>query len=50
MTIPYQHPLSNKISRLLAKYTIKTIPFPVRKNVRMLRQVKDKLGLKVTGI
>jgi hypothetical protein len=48
--LPYQHCVTNKISRLLAKYNIKTIHIPTRKSIHMLSSVKDKLGLKVPGI
>jgi hypothetical protein len=48
--IPFQQAVLNKISRLLAKHNIKAIHIPVKKNIHMLRPVKDKLGLKVAGI
>jgi len=35
---------------LLSNYNIKTIHIPARKNIHLLRPVKDKLGLKVAGI
>jgi hypothetical protein len=35
---------------LLAKYNIKTIHIPVKKNMHMLRPIKDKLGLKIADI
>jgi hypothetical protein len=46
----YQQVISNRISKLLAKYNIKEVHIPVKKNMHMLRPVKEKLGLKVTGI
>jgi hypothetical protein len=48
--LPYQHYVTNKISRLLAKRNIKTIHIPDRKSIHMLSSVKNKLGLKVPGI
>jgi hypothetical protein len=48
--IPLHSPVLNKISRLLGKYSIKTVHIPVRKNFSFVRPVKDKLGLKVAGI
>jgi hypothetical protein len=48
--IPYHKTITNKISRLLAKYNIKTIHIPQTKNMHMLRPVKDDLGLKVPGV
>jgi hypothetical protein len=41
--------VSNKISRLLTKYNIKTIHILV-KNIHMLRPIQDKLGLKVASL
>jgi hypothetical protein len=46
----YQSAVCNKISRLLSKHSIKTIPIPVKKDIHMVRPIKDKLGLKVAGI
>jgi hypothetical protein len=48
--LPYQRSVSNKISRLLNKYNIKTGNIPARKNMHLLRPVKDNLGLRVAGI
>jgi hypothetical protein len=42
--------ITNKISRLVAKYNIKTVHIPQKKNIHMLRPVKDDLGLKVPGV
>jgi hypothetical protein len=42
--------MSNKISRLLARHNIKTVHIPKKKNIHMLRMVKDDLGLKVLGM
>jgi hypothetical protein len=47
--LPYQQVITNKISRLLAKYNTRTFHVP-RKNIYMLRPVKDDLGLKVPGV
>jgi hypothetical protein len=41
--------VSNKISRLLARHNIKTVHIP-KKNIHILRMVKDDLGLKVPGV
>jgi hypothetical protein len=48
--LPYQQAITNKISRLLAKHNIRTIHIPIKKNIHMLRPVKDDLGLKVRGV
>jgi hypothetical protein len=48
--LPYQQAITNKISRLLAKHNIRTIHIPKKKNIHMLRPVKDDLGLKVPGV
>jgi hypothetical protein len=48
--ILFQKAVSNKISRVLAKYNIKTIHILVKKNIHMLRPIKDKLGLKLAGV
>jgi hypothetical protein len=48
--LPYQQTITNKISRLLAKHNIRTIHIPKKKNIHMLRPIKDDLGLKVLGI
>jgi hypothetical protein len=48
--IPYMQTVSGKISRLLAKYNIKTVHQLARKTNTMLRQVKDSLGRNVPGI
>jgi hypothetical protein len=48
--LPCQRSVTNSNSRLLAKYNIKTIHIPARKNIYMLRSAKDRLGLKVLGI
>jgi hypothetical protein len=45
--LPYQQAITTKISRILTKYNIKTIHVPRKKNIHMLRPVKDDLGLKV---
>jgi hypothetical protein len=41
------HFISNKISRLLAKYKITTVHIARKKNIHMLRSVKDNLGLNI---
>lgn len=48
--LPFQHYTSNRISRLLAKHSIRTIHIPARRNIHMLGTVKDNLGLKVPRI
>lgn len=48
--IPYQQSVCNKITRLLVKCNIKAIHICVKKNIHMLRAIKYKKGLKVTGI
>jgi hypothetical protein len=48
--LPYQHYVTNKISRLLDKHNIKTIHIPAIKSIHMLGSVKDKFDLKVPGI
>jgi hypothetical protein len=47
--LPYQGAASHKVSRLLDKFNIQTVHIPT-KNIHLLRQVKDKLGLRTTGI
>jgi hypothetical protein len=42
--------VSNKISRLLTKYNIKTVHVPKKKNRQLLRTTKDDLGLKIPGV
>jgi hypothetical protein len=42
--------VTNKISRLLAKYIMKTNHILARKNIHMLRAVEDILGLNVPSI
>jgi hypothetical protein len=45
--LPYhQHTASNKISRLLGKYNIKTIHVLIKKSISTLHSLKDNLGLK----
>jgi hypothetical protein len=46
-TIPYMRIISGKISRLLAKYNIKMIRWPVKKSNR---SAKDNLGCNVPGV
>jgi hypothetical protein len=41
---------TNKISRLLFKYDIRTINVPAKKTCHMLRPVKDDPGLKIPGV
>jgi hypothetical protein len=48
--LPYQKAVTNIISRLLAKCNTKTVHIPRKKNMIMLRPVKDDLGLKVRGM
>jgi hypothetical protein len=42
--------LSYCSSRLLAEHNIKTIHNPAKKNIYLLRPIKDKLGMKVASI
>jgi hypothetical protein len=48
--LPYQQAVFNKIIRLLFKHNIKIIHMLVKKSNHMVISVKDKLGLKFTGI
>jgi hypothetical protein len=48
--LPYQQSTSNKISRLLSNYDIRTIHVPAKKTCHMLRPVKDDAGLKIPGV
>jgi hypothetical protein len=48
--LPYQQTVSNKISRLLTKYNIKTVHVSRKRNRQLLRTVKDDLGLKIPGV
>jgi hypothetical protein len=48
--LPYQQAVSNKISRLLTKYNIKTVHAPKKKNRQLLRTAEDDLGLKIPGV
>jgi hypothetical protein len=47
---PYQQAMSNKISRLLTKYNIKTVHVTITKDRQLLRTAKDDLGLKVPEV
>jgi hypothetical protein len=42
--------VSNKISRLLTKYNIKTVHVPKKKTRQLLRTAKDDLGFKIPGV
>jgi hypothetical protein len=48
--LPYQQAVSNKISRFITKYNIKTVHVPKKKNRQLLRTAKDDLGLKIPGV
>jgi hypothetical protein len=48
--IPDQQVVLNNISTPLAKYNIKVIHIPVKKNIYILRPIKDKLHLRVKSI
>jgi hypothetical protein len=48
--LPYQHATSNKISRVLGKYNMKTIHVPMKKTISTVRPLKDNLGLKNPGV
>jgi hypothetical protein len=41
---------SNRISRLLARFNVRTVHIPANKNVHLLTPLKDNLGLKTPGI
>jgi hypothetical protein len=45
-----QQAITNKISRILAKYNIRNTYIPQTKNIHMLRPAKDDMGLKIPGI
>jgi hypothetical protein len=47
--LPYQHSVTDKINRLLAEHSIKTIHILARKNIHMPSYAKDKLYLKSLG-
>jgi hypothetical protein len=49
-SLPFQHSKSYKISRLIGKFNIKTVPIPAKKSFHMLRPAKDDLGLGGLGI
>jgi hypothetical protein len=48
--IPYINNTYRRLSRMLAKYNIKSVAIPHRKIVNYLPQVKDAIGLKTPGI
>jgi NAD(P)H-nitrite reductase large subunit len=48
--LSYQLSVSNKISRLLNKYNIKTVHIAARKSMHLLGPAKDNLGQMVAGI
>jgi hypothetical protein len=48
--LSYQLSVSNKISRLLNKYNIKTVHIAARKSMHLLRPAKDNLGQMVAGM
>jgi hypothetical protein len=47
---PYQQAVSNKISRHLTKYNIKTVHVTIKKDRQLLRTAKDDLDLKVPDV
>jgi hypothetical protein len=47
--LPHNKSYSNKISRLLAKFNIRTVHIPLKKTIQVLRSVKHDLGLNVPG-
>lgn len=49
ITVPFMQGASNKMSRLLVRFSKRTTHIPVKKNAH-LRPLKDALFLKVTGI
>jgi hypothetical protein len=48
-TIPFQPMISHKISRLLARHDIKPVHIKVKKNINLLRPVKNNLGPNISG-
>jgi hypothetical protein len=48
--IPYTNNTYGRLSRLLAKYNIKSVAIPHRKIASYLPPVKDAIGLKTPGI
>jgi hypothetical protein len=48
--LQYHKSYSSKISRLLAKFNVRTVHIPRKKTIHMLRSVKDDLGLIVPGV
>jgi hypothetical protein len=48
--LPYQHAVSNNVSRLLSEYSIKTVHISVKISIHMLGSLKDKLSLEVAII
>jgi hypothetical protein len=48
--LPFEQAVSHKIRSLLSKHNIRIIHDPVKKTNQMLRQIKNKLDLNVSGI
>jgi hypothetical protein len=48
--IPYINNTYGRLSRMLAKYNIKSVALPYRKIASYLPPVKDAIGLKTPGI
>jgi hypothetical protein len=48
--IPYINNTFGRLSRMLAKYNIKSVALPHRKIASYLPQIKDAIGLKTPGI
>ena len=48
--IPYINDVYGRLSRMLAKYNIKSVALPHRKLASYLPPVKDAIGLKTPGI
>ena len=48
--IPYINNTYGRLSRMLAKYNIKSVAIPHRKIASYLPPVKDAIGLKTPGI
>jgi hypothetical protein len=48
--IPYTHKIYGRLSRILAKYSIRSVALPPRKIFNYLPPVKDALGLRTPGI
>jgi hypothetical protein len=48
--LPYVSTIFNRMSRVLSRHNIKSVGLPRRKICSFLRPVKDKLGLRTSGV